>query len=299
MQQIMQAGDIAFPHLGIYISDLPKGIWIGSVFLAFYGMIIALGMVLGLSVANSESNRLGETKDFWWENAIIVMFFSILGARIYYVIFFWDYYSTHPLEILDIRGGGLAIYGGVIGGFLTIYILCRIKKLGYFRMLDTAMPGLLTGQIIGRWGNFTNREVFGGYTDNPVAMRLPLEAVRNRDVTEELRAMIPEGANYIQVHPTFLYEGVLNAILLLVIWLYRKHKRFDGEIALMYLGGYGIIRFFIEGIRTDQLKIGHTNIAVSQALGLILFIFALVCEIVVSIRLGSAKKTKDGEDKTA
>ncbi len=290
MQQVMQAGDIAFPHLGIYLTDLPRGIYIGSFMIAFYGMIIALGMVLGLSLANCESNRLGHPKDAVWELALPLMFFSILGARVYYVIFFWDYYKENPREILDIRGGGLAIYGGVIVGFLVTFIYCRIRKISYFAMMDCVVQGLLVGQIIGRWGNFTNREVFGGYTDNLLAMRLPLEAVRTRDVTQELLDHMTAGANYIQVHPTFLYEGGLNALLLLFMWLYRKHKRFDGELMLMYLGGYGLIRFFVEGIRTDQLKLWNTDIAVSQALGMVLFIFALICEVVILFRRRSVKE---------
>ncbi|MBO4336458.1 MAG: prolipoprotein diacylglyceryl transferase [Lachnospiraceae bacterium] len=288
----MGAGDIAFPHLGIYLTDLPRGFQIGSLYIALYGVIIAIGMILGISLANHESNSIGDPKDFWWELALPLMFFSVLGARAYYVIFFWDYYSQNPAEILDIRGGGLAIYGGVIVGFTTIFIYSRIKKLGYFHILDTAIMGLLTGQIIGRWGNFTNREVFGGYTDNIFAMRLPLEAVRKRDVTQELLSHVTGDINYIQVHPTFLYEGALNAVLLLIIWCYRRHKKFEGELSLMYVGGYGIIRFFVEGIRTDQLKLWHTDIAVSQALGLILFIFSVICEIVVRIKLASKPQTE-------
>ena len=295
MPDIMQAGDIAFPHLGIYISNMPKGFFLGPVFIALYGVIIAVGMILGISLANHESNSLGHPKDFWWETGLFVMFFGVIGARIYYVIFFWDYYKDHLGELFDIRGGGLAIYGGVIFGFTTIYVCCRIKKLKYFEMLDVAIMGLLTGQIIGRWGNFTNREVFGGYTDNLVAMRLPLEAVRQRDVTDELLSHVTGDINYIQVHPTFLYEGVLNAILLLIIWLYRRHKRFHGELSLMYVGGYGIIRFFVEGIRTDQLKIGHTNIAVSQLLGISLFVVCVIAELIIRIRL-RAKNVSRGSD---
>ncbi|MCR5337711.1 MAG: prolipoprotein diacylglyceryl transferase [Lachnospiraceae bacterium] len=289
----MAAGDIAFPHLGIYLTNVPKGIYIGNFFIALYGVIIAIGMVLGLALGNKESDRLGNPKDTVWELAFPLIFFSVLGARVYYVIFFWDYYKNNPKEILDIRGGGLAIYGGVIVGFLVTFIFTRIKKIGYFRMMDCVVMGLLVGQIIGRWGNFTNREVFGGYTDNLVAMRLPLEAVRSRDVTAELMSHVTDGVNYIQVHPTFLYESGCNAILLLIMWLYRKHKKFDGELMLMYLGGYGIIRFVIEGIRTDQLKIGHTNIAVSQMLGIILFVFALICDLIWRVRIA-----KTGDEKT-
>lgn len=130
-----------------------------------------------------------------------------------------------------------------------------------------------------------NREVFGGYSDGLFAMRLPIEAVRAADISPDIASNIVQGTNYIQVHPTFLYEGALNLILLLIMWAYRKHKKFEGEMILWYLGGYGIIRFFVEGIRTDRLKIGHTNIAVSQLLGGVLFVLSVIFAIVIHLGL--------------
>ena len=194
------------------------------------------------------------------------------------------------------RGGGMAIYGGVIAAFITLFVWCRIKKRDPRQIGDTAMAGLLLGQIIGRWGNFTNREVFGEYSDGLLAMRIPLEAVRDRtDITENISAHIAQGTNYIQVHPTFLYESVLNLLLLTVILLYFRHRKFRGEICLMYLGGYGIIRFFVEGIRTDRLKFAGTNIAVSQMLGITLFVAALAADIGIRIFLSRRKRVKVGD----
>jgi len=169
-----------------------------------------------------------------------------------------------------------------------------MKKISFGLLLDTAGLGLVLGQSIGRWGNFVNREVFGQYTDNLFAMRLPIEAVRSRDISESLQAHILEGTNYIQVHPTFLYESVLNLCLLIFMYVYFKHRKFYGEICLLYLGGYGIIRFFVEGIRTDQLKIGNTGIAVSQMLGISLFVFAVAADII--IRIYNAKKPVISDD---
>ena len=149
---------------------------------------------------------------------------------------------------------------------------------------DAGVTGLILGQILGRWGNFFNREVFGEYSDGLLAMRLPVSAIRDKsDITENIRAHMVEGTNYIQVHPTFLYESLLNLLLLIFILWYLKRKAFDGEICLLYLGGYGIIRFFVEGIRTDQLKIPGTSIAVSQMLGMIMFIFAVAMDIGVRV----------------
>ncbi len=285
--------DIAFPNLGIYLENVPKNFNLFGLTIAFYGVIIALGVLLGFSLTNHESNRLGYPKDIWWDFAVPAVLFSVLGARIYYVAFSWDYYGQHLDQLLNIRGGGLAIYGGVIGGFLTLLVFCKIRKQNLWKMADVAVLGLLVGQILGRWGNFMNREAFGGYTDGLFAMQLPIEAVRKSDISADLAAHIVDGANYIQVHPTFLYESALNLVLLIALWFYRKHKKFDGDMMLIYLGGYGIIRFFVEGLRTDQLQIGSTGIAVSQMLGIGLFIFSLGVQIIVRMAMKNGLKQRD------
>ena len=282
--------DIAFPNLGIYLKDVPKTISVFGFQIAFYGMIIATGVLLGFTMTSKEGDRLGHPKDFWWDFSIPAIVFSVIGARIYYVAFSWDMYKGNLKEIFNIRHGGLAIYGAVIAGFLTSYIFCRIKKVSYLSAVDAAVFGLLVGQIIGRWGNFMNREAFGGYTNGLFAMRLPIEAVRQSDISADIAAHIVEGSNYIQVHPTFLYESFLNLCLFIIMLLYRKPKRFDGEMALFYLGGYGIIRFFVEGLRTDQLQIGTTGIAVSQMLGLGLFAVSVIVAVIMHIRV--SKKAK-------
>lgn len=288
----MEKWDIAFPNLGIYLENVPKTFEVFGLTIAFYGLIIAVGMLLGFTLTNHESNRLGYPKDIWWDFAIPAILFSILGARLYYVIFSWDYYGKHLDQLFNIRGGGLAIYGAVIGGFLTLVVFCKIRKVNLWKMADVAVLGLLVGQIIGRWGNFMNREAFGGYSDGLLAMRLPIEAVRQSDISADLAAHIADGVNYIQVHPTFLYESALNFVLLLILWFYRKHKKFDGDMMLIYLGGYGIIRFFVEGLRTDQLQIGSTGIAVSQMLGLGLFVLSLGTQIIVRAAMKNGLEQK-------
>lgn len=290
MTDIMGKMDIAFPHLHIYLSNVPKSISVFGFQIAFYGIIIALGVFLGFVLASKEGKRLGQPDDLWWDFSIFAIIFSVIGARAYFVIFSWDLYKDNPLQIFNIRNGGLAIYGGAIAGFLTLFVFSKIKKQSFFSMADAGVFGLLLGQIIGRWGNFMNRECFGGYTDNLLAMRLPIEMVRSSDISPDIASHIVEGTNYIQVHPTFLYESCLNLILLLIMWAYRKHKKFDGEMVLWYLGGYGIIRFFVEGLRTDQLQIGQTGIAVSQMLGGILFVASLLAAIVLHVRLYRKQK---------
>ena len=281
----MNAGDIAFPNLGIYLKDVPRSFSVFGFEIAFYGLIIGIGVLAGILMAAHQAKVTGQDPDTYWDFAIYAVIFSVIGARIYYVVFAWDYYKDNLLGVFNIRGGGMAIYGGVIAAFITLFVYCRIKKKNPFLMGDTAMAGLLLGQVIGRWGNFMNREVFGEYYNGLFSMQLPIAAVRARDISENIAAHIPEGANYINVHPTFLYESVWNLAVMFLMLAYRKHKKFDGELCLFYLGGYGLGRFIIEGIRTDTLFLPWTTIPVSQVLALLMLILAVCMDVAVRIRL--------------
>lgn len=293
MQEVMNAMDIAFPNLGIYLKNVPHTFSLGGLDIYLYAIMIVIGMLSGIFMAEHAAKVNGMNPDEIWDFAIYAVIFSIAGARLYYVIFEWDSYKNDLLSIFNLRNGGLAIYGAVIGAFATCFIFCKIKKRNPLRLADCGVQGLILGQIIGRWGNFFNREVFGEYTDNLFAMRLPIEAINDpTDITANIQSHIPQGANYIQVHPTFLYEGLLNlAIFIFMVW-YHKRKRFNGEVCLIYLGGYGIVRFFVEGIRTDQLKIGGTGIAVSQLLGISLFVMSVVIEVLVRVKLHKKENAK-------
>ena len=294
MAEMMGDMDIAFPNLGIYLRNVPKTIMIGNFGIALYGIVIAIGMILGLTMSARIAKKTGQDPDVIWDLAAPLIIFSILGARIYYVIFMWDFYKDDPIQILNIRGGGLAIYGGIIAGVITLYIYCKVKKQKFPLVLDTVMYGLLVGQILGRWGNFFNREVFGEYTDSLLAMRIPVSMVRERDISPLIAAHMTEGTNYIQVHPTFLYEGMWNLAVLVFLLLYLKHKKFDGEIALFYFAGYGIGRALIESIRTDQLYITGTKIPVSMVLGIVMAVSAIAADLVIRARL--AQQESAGQD---
>ncbi len=292
MPDMMNAKDIAFPHLGIYLENLPKSFSIFGFEIAFYGMIIGIGVLLGVLLAVYIAKKEQMNTEIVWDFAMYAIIFSIIGARAYYVAFSWDLYKNDILSIFNTREGGLAIYGAVIAAFITLFVYCRIKKLSPYQLGDCCVYGLVLGQIIGRWGNFFNREVFGGYTDSLFAMRLPVEAVRTSDIAQShLDGMLAMGnVNFIQVHPTFLYEGLWNlGVLLLMLW-YHKRKKYHGQMCLFYLGGYGIGRFIVEGIRTDRLLIPGTQIAVSQLLGIIMFIFAIILNLI--IRIYQIKKLK-------
>lgn len=288
MNDMMDVMDIAFPNLGLYLENVPKTFSIFGFQIALYGVLIAIGVLSGVFMADAIAKKEMDSSDIIWDFAIYAIIFSILGARIYYVVFEWNMYKDNLLEVFNLRNGGLAIYGAVIAAFLTLYVYTRLKKLSFLQMVDVCVPGLILGQAIGRWGNFTNREVFGGYTDNLLAMRLPIEAVRGRDIPAELAAHILEGTNYIQVHPTFLYESLWNFFLLCVMLVYRKHKKFQGEIWLLYLGGYGLGRFWIEGIRTDQLYIMGTTLPVSQVIAVVCVVVAVAADVAVHYRIKKA-----------
>ncbi|BAK46229.1 prolipoprotein diacylglyceryltransferase [Clostridium sp. SY8519] len=263
---------IIFPHLHLYLRHVPKSIHVFGFEIALYGIVIATGMVLATLLVMAVARRTGQTPDDYLNLAILGIIISVICARLYYVAFSWDLYKDHPLSILNIRQGGLAIYGGVIGAVFSAWLYARIKKLNMRLVFDTAVLGLVLGQIIGRWGNFFNREAFGGYTDGLLAMRLPVSAVRASDISSALaeHQMTIDGIQYIQVHPTFLYESLWNLALLILLLLWTRHKKFNGEVFCLYLVGYGIGRAWIEGLRTDQLLIPGTSLAVSQVLSVIL-----------------------------
>lgn len=266
--ELYMAPDIRFPHLGIEIASLGKGITIGGFTIAFYGMIIAFGMVMGYLMTAFQAKRTGQEPDLYLDLALWDIVFAVIGARIYYVVFSWNYYKDNLLQIFNTRGGGLAIYGGVIAGVITTIIFGKVRKQNFFQLLDTACVGLITGQIIGRWGNFCNREAFGGYTNGLFAMQLKESDVASSNLTHAVLKHIVEidGTRYIQVHPTFLYESLWNVGVLVVLLLFTKHRKYNGQIFLIYLLGYGLGRVWIEGLRTDQLLFFGTGVAVSQVL---------------------------------
>ena len=284
----MNSAEIAFPNIGIYIPHLPKGITIGGFTIAFYGMIIAAGMLSGLWLACHQAQRTGQKKEVYTDFAIYAIIFSLIGARLYYVVFSWENYKDDLLQIFNTRGGGMAIYGAVIAAVLTAIIYCKVKKYNFFLLADTAVGGLVLGQIIGRYGNFFNREAFGEYTNSLFAMRLRVDQVNPANITELMKSHMTtvDGVQYIQVHPTFLYESLWNILVLVLILVFTTKKKFNGEIFLLYLVGYALGRVWIEGLRTDQLQIGSTGIAVSQVLSGAIVIVGVVVWICVRRKLG-------------
>ena len=276
--------DINFPNLHIYLKNVGKSVDIFGFSIAYYGIIIAIGMLLSILLIMYRGKKAGIDEDAGLDVCIYSLVFGIIGARLYYVAFQWDLYKDNLLQIFNLREGGLAIYSGVLAGMVACIVVCKCKKLSFFQVADIVMPGVLVGQIMGRWGNFFNREVFGGYTNNIFAMELPLNAVRSMDdITQE---MISHGrmvgdVMYVQVHPTFLYESLWNLVLLIFLLWYTKRKKFDGELFFDYLFFYGLGRFWIEGVRTDQLKLWGTGIPVSQVVAVVMMIVSVIAYVIM------------------
>ena len=255
MQTIQRDSAICFPMLGNLTINPPSYFTLFGKNIYFYGVVIGLGFILGMLYCARRSREFGLKPDDVYDLMIWLIPFSIVGARLYYVLFNLETYLQHPSQIFAIREGGLAIYGGIIAGILVIWAVCRKKKVPVAAFLDLVVFGLLVGQIIGRWGNFMNREAFGAETE--IFCRMGLIA--------------PDGSS-IYVHPTFLYESLWNlGILLFLIWFTKKGKRrYDGQCLLLYFLLYGLGRAWIEGLRTDSLYLFGSNIRVSQALSLVL-----------------------------
>jgi len=275
--------DIWFPYLGIEISNLSKTAFsIGKFDIAWYGIIIALGVFAGLMLARRLAKKSGQDPELYVDFLIYALIFSIIGARLYYVAFSWDQYADDLTQIFNLRNGGLAIYGGVIGAIATAIVYCKSKHYSLLELMDTAMPGLILGQAIGRWGNFFNQEAFGGYTDSIFAMRLNTEtaAYTTRELTEHL--VKSGGVKYIQVHPTFFYESMWCLFVLAIMLIVWKKRKFKGQVACTYMIGYGIGRAFIETLRTDQLLLWKTNVPISVLVSAVLVLVGIILMAVLA-----------------
>lgn len=257
--------NINFPHLGIELEHVGRSISILGFHITYYGMLIGLALVAGIFITIYFAVKSRQNIEHYLDLVIGTVLWGVVGARLYYVLFSWDRYQGHFFRIFNLRQGGLAFYGALMAAVLFTVFYAKRKRENSMRLLDTATVGLIAGQIIGRFGNFFNRESFGGYTDGLFAMQLPVDAVRTADITEKMREHIVEleGISYIQVHPAFLYEMVWNLMILVLVLLYYKKKMFEGELFLIYIALYGIGRTWIEALRVDKLHLPFGNLPVS------------------------------------
>lgn len=271
--------DIIFPNIGVSIYSVNRIVFTIFGFSIFwYAVFVTLGILTGIFFGAYLAPKLTkQDHNKYMDFVYWVIPACIIGARLFYVIFSWENYRNNFFGIFALREGGLAIYGVIIAAVITSIIYTKAKKINWFLFADTLVVGLIIGHVIGRFGNFVNREAFGGYTDGLFAMQIQLEQVwQTAAVTEQMlqNTITQYGTTYIQVHPTMLYEAFFNFLLFIFLNLYRKHKRFNGELVAYYFLGYGILRFFLEGLRTDQLLIGA--VPVSQLLSAVLALIGLV-----------------------
>ncbi len=265
---------ISFSKLGIEL-DINRVLFsLFGVDIYTYGVLIALGLLLAYFYASREAKRVGINQDDFLNMFIIGVPVAIVCARLYYVAFNWESYKDNLLEIFNIRGGGIAIYGGVIGAALSVILYCKKKEISVGKVLDVLSIGLLIGQAIGRWGNFVNGEAFGGPTDLPWAMSISKQGISVADM----------------VHPTFLYESLWNALGIIVLLLFKRIKKADGELFCGYMVWYGLGRMAIEGLRTDSLYIG--SLRVSQ----ILAVLSVISGVIIFCYLRKENKIKSKDD---
>ena len=284
---------ISFPMLGDWSIDPPYGFTVFGLEIYFYGVIIATGFILAALFCAKQASKFGLTSDDLFDFVIWLIPTCIIGARLYYVLFKLDYFIANPSEIFSVRDGGLAIYGGIIAGVITGILVCKKKKLPVLALGDLAAFGLLIGQAVGRWGNFINREAFGVETD--IFCRMGLTT--------------PDGVT-VYVHPTFLYESLWNfaGLIILYILLRRGARKYDGQFTWLYVLWYGLGRAWVEGLRTDSLYIGSSDIRISQLLAIVSALAAAVILIINARKKHSpdelfvnrSKRTKnpDGQERS-
>ena len=269
---------IQFPKLGFEL-DIQNKIQIGSFSVYWYGIIIAVGLILAVLYGMANAKRLGVSADKLLDCVIVGVITGIVGARTYYVLFQWDYYSNHTDKILAVNEGGLAIYGGIIGALIGGILTAKINKMNVPALLDVAAVGFFIGQGIGRWGNFFNQEAYGVATDLPWGM-------------------MSEGTNNIAVHPCFLYESIWCLLGALVLHLFSKSKlrKYHGQMALLYMVWYGAERSIVEGLRTDSLYIPSTDLRISQILSVFITVLGIVLLIVLHKKKYERIKPYGSED---
>lgn len=264
---------VTFPGLGLEFAISRVAFTVFGMEVYWYGLIIATGLLAGFLIAYAKAKKFGIDSDRMTDVILVTTVLAVLCARIYYVVFYPGDYDTLG-KILNLRDGGLAIYGAVLGAFFFGWLMCRLRRVPVLAMFDLTAIGFLAGQAIGRWGNFTNQEAFGTNTTLPWGMYSARTEAYLRGVAGELAAQGVVVEPTAPVHPTFLYESLWCLLGLVLLLRYSNHRRYDGELALLYVAWYGAERCVVEGLRTDSLMWG--SLRVSQVLAGVSCVAALV-----------------------
>ena len=274
------ANTVSFPGLGLDFEVNRVAFSIGDLPVYWYGILIALGFILAILYVSRRAREFGVDADRMLDVILGGAIGGIVGARAYYVILQWDYYGQNLSQIFNTRSGGMAIYGGLIGGVLIGLLMCKIRRVKFMPALDLAVGGFLIGQGIGRWGNFVNIEAFGANTSLPWGMSSSVITDYLTQHEAELEAIGMDIDPNMPVHPTFLYESLWCLLGFAFIAWYTRRRKFDGELTLLYMMWYGAGRAVIEGLRTDSLMIPGTLLRASQVLAAAMVVVAAIIWIV-------------------
>lgn len=288
--------EIWFPNLGIEIDRLNRvAFTLFGLDVYWYGIFIGAGIILGTYLAMRYMKKIGGNPDNVLDFMLYAIVFCIIGARLYYVVFSWDIYKDNLLDIFNLRKGGLAIYGGIIAAVIFGIFYVRKRQLNFWDMADVMIPSVPLGQAIGRWGNFFNREAFGGFTDGLFAMRYQLPQVSSSNLTEDIlnNTVVVNGVEYIQVHPTFLYESLWNIGVFILLLVLRKSGKFKRGMFAWYLILYGIGRVWIEGLRTDSLYLFGSGVRVSQILSGLMIIAGVLMLVYFRRKRANTAESKE------
>lgn len=266
--------EITFPNFNLVFNIDSIAINIGGISIYWYAILIVSAFIIGIIFCKNDDGKYSIKFDDILELMIMLIPISVISARIYFVLFKLNYYIENPIEVFNIRNGGLAIYGGIIGAVITIIIYCRVKKINILDMLDYIVPYLALGQAVGRWGNFFNEEAHGTVTTNIFRMG------------------IVENGQYVEVHPTFLYESIACFTIFIILYIIRNKRKYKGQLTYIYLVLYGLIRAIIEGLRTDSLMLGSFRI--SQVLSIIL---CITFSIIVIYKEIKSKRENTNDEK--
>lgn len=264
---------VTFPLLNLKLELSRIAFSIGNIDIYWYAILMMSAFIIALIIFKIKDGMFNLKFSDILDLSIYVIPISIISARIYYILFNLDYYISYPSEIFNLKAGGLAIYGGIIGGGITCYIFCKRRKISLLDLFDYIVPCLALGQAIGRWGNFINVEAYGRITDLPWRMG------------------IIEAGKYIEVHPTFLYESLVTFSLFILLSIISDRRKYRGQLTLIYLMVYSFARMIIEGLRTDSLMLG--NIRISQLLSMVILIITIIIIIIQNHKVCKASKMRE------
>ena len=269
-------GQVNFPGLGLTIENLIEGFNVFGFHISLSGILIAISMFLGLFITERLAKKTEQNTEHYLDLAIRLVVASVIGARIGYVLNHWQYFISDQGSVFNISDGGMSAPGAIIAGLLVSFLYCRQKKLSWLQICDTAMPGIVSGQIVASLGCFFGRNMLGTYSDGTFAMQVALQDVDNRAKMLGRSSTRMIQGDFLQVHPVALYEAAILLMLLITLFIFSKIKKLSGIVLAVYLMGYGLMVFCIEFIRLDSQKINGSPFSIEHIVAAAMFLFGLI-----------------------